>query len=79
MSPLQADGVALTQAGDGPAAARAPWEDYRAGEWAVRQKRPWLGGGEGGVLEAQKRVGWLAQVPGNGDTARREPSVATQS
>lgn len=33
---------------------------------------------EGGVLEAQIRVGGLTRVPGDGDTARREPSVATQ-
>lgn len=45
---------------------------------AARQKRPWLGGGEGGVLEAQIRDGELTRVPRDGDTARREPSVATQ-
>lgn len=56
--------MASAQAGDGPATARAPWESRRAGEWAARQERPWLGGGEEGVLGAQIRVGWLARVPG---------------
>lgn len=77
MSPLQADGVALTQAGDGPAAARAARESYRAGEWAVRQKRPWLGGVEGGGLGSSEKGRMVG--PGGGDTARREPSAVTQS